>query len=402
MTWPICGIPVAPVDSMARATIPSSSALSSWAWRVAVEDGQLGLLLRGELGTVGACIGLRGLLALFLASLARTLSTSSSVSWAGSSPPATSAVVIAVRAIRSGARLGRLVVGPHRVVEVVLDARLEARLGHGPSVPPATTGFGGWAGRLRGWRDEHSLGAAARAVGALAATGVAGVAYAGLVERNLFTLRRAVVPVLPHGSPPLRDPPGERPAPRAAPASQDRLGALSRRPAPRLRRQLRRQPRRDGCRPRAAAGDGAAPGVPRRVCPRVERLLRAGLPQPGLLFYLTPDYAKPPTERPELPVGELVSGLAAGGWTDLDNARTTVMVRGPADRARRRQRPAHRPRPVCRCGRARVGRRRADDRAPPRPLPAGPRCDDRRWRRARHRRPAPTAASSPCRCSGRS
>ena len=44
----------------------------------------------------------------------------------------------------------------------------------------------------------------ATAVGAVIASGVAGVAYAGLVERNLFTLRRAAAPVLPAGARPVR------------------------------------------------------------------------------------------------------------------------------------------------------------------------------------------------------
>lgn len=44
----------------------------------------------------------------------------------------------------------------------------------------------------------------ARALGTLAAGAVACAAYGSLVERNLFTLRRFEVPVLPPGTPPIR------------------------------------------------------------------------------------------------------------------------------------------------------------------------------------------------------
>ena len=46
--------------------------------------------------------------------------------------------------------------------------------------------------------------AALHVVGGLSALGVAALAYASLVERNAFTLRRASVPVLPRGTTPLR------------------------------------------------------------------------------------------------------------------------------------------------------------------------------------------------------
>ena len=44
----------------------------------------------------------------------------------------------------------------------------------------------------------------ARAAVGLAAAGAAGIGYAALVERNLFTLRHRSAPVLPAGSEPLR------------------------------------------------------------------------------------------------------------------------------------------------------------------------------------------------------
>ena len=89
----------------------------------------------------------------FLASLATTLSTSSSLSSRASSP-ATSAFVMEVRTIRSVPErtLSR---GAHRVVEVVLEARLECRVGHAPSLAPGVpTGVGGQVPRRPDWVPE--------------------------------------------------------------------------------------------------------------------------------------------------------------------------------------------------------------------------------------------------------
>lgn len=44
----------------------------------------------------------------------------------------------------------------------------------------------------------------ARAGGGILAAGVAGVAYASLIERNWFALRRFTVPALPAGARPIR------------------------------------------------------------------------------------------------------------------------------------------------------------------------------------------------------
>ena len=80
---------------------------------------------------------------------------------------------------------------------------------------------------------------ALRTVGGLVGAGVAGVAYAALVERTWFTLRRFAVPALPPGSAPVRIlqvsdlhlTPGQH--------EEDRVGALAGRARARLRRQLR-------------------------------------------------------------------------------------------------------------------------------------------------------------------
>ena len=44
--------------------------------------------------------------------------------------------------------------------------------------------------------------------------------------------------------------------------------------------------------------------------------------------YLTRRYAEAPSDRRDLPVGELVAVLGARGWADLDNARTLVDIAG--------------------------------------------------------------------------
>ena len=49
-----------------------------------------------------------------------------------------------------------------------------------------------------------SLADLAKATGALAAVGAAGLAYAGVIECNWFALREAQVPVLPRGARPIR------------------------------------------------------------------------------------------------------------------------------------------------------------------------------------------------------
>ena len=170
-----------------------------------------------------------------------------------------------------------------------------------------------------------ALGPAARAAGALAATGIAGVAYAGLVERNLFALRRAVVPVLPPGSPSVRI-----------------LQVSDLHLVPRQRRKIDWVRSLADLRPDFVVNSGDNLAATDAV-PALLRAMEPLLEYPGAFvlgsndyfgpvfrnpaLYLTPDYARPPRQRPELPVGELVAGLAAGGWSDLDNARTTVTIR---------------------------------------------------------------------------
>ncbi len=167
---------------------------------------------------------------------------------------------------------------------------------------------------------------AATTAGALVASGVVGVAYAGLVERNLFTLRRRAVPVLPAGSRPVR----------ILQVSDLHLMPAQRRKIDWVRSLADLRP--DFV---VNSGDNLA------NLDSVQPLLRAMEPLmefPGAFvlgsndyfapvfrnpaLYLTPEYARPPKVRAELPVDRLVAGLRAGGWADLDNARTMVSMGG--------------------------------------------------------------------------
>lgn len=165
---------------------------------------------------------------------------------------------------------------------------------------------------------------ALRAVGALAGAGVAGVAYAGLVERTWFALRRFTVPVLPPGS---------------APARVLQVSDLHLTPG--QRRKIEWVRSLAELRPDFVVNTGDNLAHVAAVGP----LLRAMDPLfafPGAFVlgsndyfapvpknparYLTAGYATAPTVRGDLPVGDLVAGLRAGGWADLDNARAVVAV----------------------------------------------------------------------------
>jgi uncharacterized protein len=165
-----------------------------------------------------------------------------------------------------------------------------------------------------------------KALGGLAAAGVAGLAYASLIERNAFALRRFSVPVLPAGTRPIR----------VLQVSDLHL--------------VPRQPRKiEWVRALAAlepdlvvnTGDNLADqdAVP-PLLEAMEPLMR----YPGLFVlgsndyyaptfknparYLTPHYKWGTGETSRLPTEDLVKGLVAGGWQDLDNARKRMPVAG--------------------------------------------------------------------------
>jgi predicted MPP superfamily phosphohydrolase len=157
-----------------------------------------------------------------------------------------------------------------------------------------------------------------------AALGAATLAYASLVERNLFTLRRFEVPVLPPESEPLR----------VLHVSDMHLTPGATR-------------RRDWVASLAAldpdlvvtTGDNIA--HPDAV-PAALAALGPLLDVPGVFVFGSNDYRGPVWKNPlryfdadreyvqgaELPVEDLRAGLLAAGWTDLNNARTTVKAGG--------------------------------------------------------------------------
>ena len=170
------------------------------------------------------------------------------------------------------------------------------------------------------------LRSAATTAGALVATGVAGVAYAGLVERNLFTLRRAAAPVLPPGSSPVR----------VLQVSDLHL-------LPRQQRKIEWVRSLADLRPDFVVNSGDNLAHIEAV-PALLRAMEPLMDYPGAFvlgsndywapvfrnpaLYLTPEYARPPKVRPDLPVDDLVAGLVGGGWSDLNNARSVVSMAG--------------------------------------------------------------------------
>ncbi|RIV34519.1 metallophosphoesterase [Micromonospora radicis] len=161
---------------------------------------------------------------------------------------------------------------------------------------------------------------------ATVATGAAALAYASLIERNMFSLRRFDVPVLPAGTEPLR---------------VLHLSDLHMTP-----NQIRKQ---NWVASLAAldpdlvvvTGDNMAhPGA----VPGVLRALQPLLDYPGAFVFGSNDYTGPVLKNPfsyflpdreyaegvELPYDELRDVLVGAGWTDLNNRRTTVKAGGRA------------------------------------------------------------------------
>jgi uncharacterized protein len=164
------------------------------------------------------------------------------------------------------------------------------------------------------------------AAAATAAVG-AGLAYASLIERNAFTLRRASVPVLPHGAASLR----------VLHVSDIHL-------VPRQARKI------EWIRGLAAlepdlvvnTGDNLAD---LEAVPAVLRALEPLLAVPGVFVMGSNDYFAPGFKNPALyltkaharstqdiplPTADLVDGLTRAGWADLTNARAALSVDGQA------------------------------------------------------------------------
>lgn len=168
---------------------------------------------------------------------------------------------------------------------------------------------------------------ALRTLAGVAAAGVAGVAYAGLIERNLFTLRRFEVPVLPSGAAPVRI-----------------LQVSDLHLVPRQHRKIEWVRELASLTPDFVVNSGdnlaaidAVPALLRAMEPLMDfpgafvlgSNDRHGPAPKNPARYLTSQHARPPrAARVELPVGDLTDGMQQGGWLDLDNARTTVTI-GP-------------------------------------------------------------------------
>lgn len=166
-----------------------------------------------------------------------------------------------------------------------------------------------------------------RTLAGLSAVGAAGLAYASLIERNAFTLRRASVPVLPAGAASLR----------VLHVSDIHL-------VPRQARKI------EWIRSLAAldpdlvinTGDNLAD---LGAVPAVVRALEPLLKVPGVFVLGSNDYFAPSAKNPglylasahapsstgvPLPTFDLVDAFTSAGWVDLDNARTTLSVGGQA------------------------------------------------------------------------
>jgi uncharacterized protein len=167
-----------------------------------------------------------------------------------------------------------------------------------------------------------------RTVGRLAAgtavLGAATLAYASLVERNMFTLRRVDAPVLAADAEPLRVlhlsdlhlTPGQH-------RKQQWVASLA------------------GTDPDLVivTGDNLAHVD---AVPAAMRALRALMDRPGAFVFGSNDYFGPVLKNPfgylrrdrkhvqgvPLPTEDLRAALVEGGWVDLNNARTTIKAGG--------------------------------------------------------------------------
>lgn len=157
-----------------------------------------------------------------------------------------------------------------------------------------------------------------------AALGAATLAYASLVERNMFTLRRYDVPVLPADAEPLRI-----------------LHLSDLHMMPDQGRKQRWVASLAALDPDLVVVTGDNMAHPDAV-PGVLRALQPLLDLPGAFVFGSNDYTGPVLKNPfsyflpdreytegvELPHEELRDVLVSAGWTDLNNARTTVKAGG--------------------------------------------------------------------------
>ena len=159
----------------------------------------------------------------------------------------------------------------------------------------------------------------------LTALGAGGLAYASLIERNAFTLRRFSVPVLPPGAPTLR----------VLHLSDIHL-------VPRQKRKIEWIRSLAMLAPDLVINTGDNFGDLEAV-PAVLRALEPLLAVPGVFVLGSNDYFAPslknparyltsaharPNESIPLPTADLVEAFVSAGWVDLSNARTTLTISG--------------------------------------------------------------------------
>ncbi len=162
------------------------------------------------------------------------------------------------------------------------------------------------------------------AAASLAAAGVATFAYASLVERNLFTLRRVDVPVLEPDAEPLRI-----------------LHLSDLHMMPDQHRKQAWVSALAGTDPDLVVVTGDNLSSPDAV-PGVLRALGPLLSLPGAFVFGSNDYRGPVFKNPlgyvfgrgdyvqgvDLPTDALRTALTESGWADLNNARTTLKAGG--------------------------------------------------------------------------
>jgi predicted MPP superfamily phosphohydrolase len=156
----------------------------------------------------------------------------------------------------------------------------------------------------------------------LTALGAGGLAYASLIERNAFTLRRFTVPVLPHGAPSLR----------VLHLSDIHL-------VPRQARKIEWIRSLAALEPDLVVNTGDNFGDLEAVLRALEPLLAV----PGVFVLGSNDYFAPslknparyltraharPNESIPLPTADLVEAFVSAGWADLSNTRITRSIGG--------------------------------------------------------------------------
>ena len=166
----------------------------------------------------------------------------------------------------------------------------------------------------------------ARAASVVGAVGAAGLAYASLVERNAYALRRVTVPVLSAGHRPLRVVhvsdlhlmPGQRRKAAWVAALADLRPDLVVNTGDNISH--------PDAIPLALEAFSAFEGVPGVFVMGSNDYF---VPQPKNPFlYLLPPRPPAPSRSPRLPTEDLVKGMLDLGWTDLTNTRATLALAG--------------------------------------------------------------------------